>query len=324
MQKPQTLIVVKCMMILDITNNFMDAKDLWQSGEGQYWLLINQQELNLIKDKIFLDPEVLDECKNNYKIPKISFFKDYLFLIASMLTYKEEKVSIEELDVILSKNYIITVIKENTSIIYEFLRDIVESKNCHILMDKPKAYMVLYYILDRIIVKNYSVISVMEASADRIEINILKNPENRQIDKLINIRRQVFKIKKCLNPLMYIGDSLLGNDNSIIEKENMSYFINLNNKINKLMISLENLVQDLALVREAFESEIANKTNELMKVFTIIATIFLPLDLITGLLSMNVKHVPLVELEFGYYYILAFMATIAGLLCIVFKTKKWL
>lgn len=312
------------MIIIDILNNFKDVTLEFQLGSSQFWIILSQQELSRICKIIKLDTEVIEDCKNNDICPKISFFKDYIFLIAGVLNYKEGNVSREELDLILSKDYIITVSNENNSLIPELIKDMIESKNCHMLKENPKPYMVFYYILDRIIINNYSVISSIEAAADRIEINILKNPEHRQLEKLINIRRQVFKIKKCLNPLRYIGDSLLGNDNMVIEKEGMEHFIHLNNRISKLMLSLDNLVQDLALVREAFESEIANKTNELMKVFTMIATVFLPLDLITGLLSMNVKHVPLVELEYGYYYILAIMAAIAIMLWIVFKAKKWL
>ncbi len=312
------------MKVYDISCNLKDVTDSYELGKSQYWMVLKSNELSSLDGKVLLEREVSEDCANSNTAPKISFFQGYLFLIANMLTLSEDTVFIQELDVILSKDYIITVSKNNTNIISDLIKDVMESKNCHILKDKPKAYIILYYILDRIIVKNYSVISEIEAAADKIEINILRNPEHRQINKLINIRRQVFKIKKCLNPLRYIGDSIVGNDNAIIDKDGLYYFININSKIGKLMAALENLVQDLALVREAFESEIANKTNELMKVFTIIATVFLPLDLITGLLSMNARHVPLVELEYGYYYILSIMAAIALVLCIVFKVKKWL
>lgn len=310
--------------VYDLLNNFKEVPNSFEFGKSHYWIILNSDEMNFIEHRILLDKEIFIECKNTNISPKISFFNGYLFLIVSALSYNNDTVFLNELDIILSKDYIITVFNENISVIDELINDINYSKNCFILKDKPKAYIVLYYILDRIIVCNYNVISSIEAAADKIEINILKNPDHRQIGKLINIRRQVFKIKKCLNPLRYIGDSLMSNENSIIEKEGLYYFVNLNNKINKLMMALESLVQDLALVREAFESEIANKTNELMKVFTIIATIFLPLDLIAGLLSMNVKCTPFVELEYGYYYILGFMLTVVILLCIIFKIKKWL
>lgn len=312
------------MKVYDITNNFKENTSSFEFGKSNYWIILTPRELNSLQYRLLLEDEILTDCCNNDNSPKISFFDGYLFLITNLISYYKGTVSINELDVILSKDYIITVIKEDMELVSDLLNDISDSKNCFILKNNPKASMVMYYILDRIILNNYNVLASIEADADKIEINILKNLEHKQLGNLINIRRQVFKIKKCLNPLRHIGDSLIENENFIIEKDNIIHFMHLNNKIHKLLMTLESLLQDLALVREAFESEIANKTNELMKVFTIIATVFLPLDLITGLLSMNVKHVPFVDLEYGYYYILATMFTLVMLLCYVFKIKKWL
>lgn len=108
----------------------------------------------------------------------------------------------------------------------------------------------------------------------------------------------------------------------MIEKECVKYCIALNNKIEKLMVSLETLVQDLSLVREAFESEISNKTNELMKVFTLIATIFLPASLITGIYGMNFDNLPPMKNPYGYLYVLGFTLIISLFLVYLFIRKN--
>lgn len=186
-----------------------------------------------------------------------------MFLVCNILYYDSKTVKSQELNIFLSKDYIITVYKNNTDILDGLIKDISDVKNCLILKDKAKPSILLYYILDRIIVRNYDVISKLEAQADRIEINILKNPRHEQIDELIHLRRQVYKIRKYLNPLRYIGDSIVSNDNCIIEKECMSHFIGLNNKIDKLMLALESLVQDLALVRERLNQKLQIKLMNL-------------------------------------------------------------
>lgn len=312
------------MRIFDIANNFQDVTENFKFEESHYWILIHANELEEINKFILLDKESIDECKSFTQSSKISFFDGYIFIIFNALDYYNEIVISRELDVFLGKDYIITVYKEELDIIEELIKDIKDSKNCFILKEKPRVCILLYYILDRIIVKNYNVIASLEAQADKIEISILKNPKHDQIDNLITLRRQVYKIRKYLNPLRYIGDSLVSNDNLVIEKEKIGYFVSLNKKIEKLMLSLENLVQDLALVREAFESEIANKTNELMKVFTVIATIFLPLNLITSMYGMNLKGIPFMEFEHGCYYIVSLMVCIVFILIYIFKKKKWL
>jgi magnesium transporter len=312
------------MKILDIYQDLKDVTESSSFGGSYYWIIADVSEIDRIDSIVELDASSVDECRDFNQASRISFFDGYIFLVLNIMSYWGKSVCSKELNIFLGKDYIITVYKDYIDLIDEFLKDIENSKNCFILKDKPQPCILLYYILDRIIVKNYSVISEMEAEADKIEISILRNPKHDQVDQLINLRRQVYKVRKYLNPLRYIGDSLISNDNSIIEKKSINYFVGLNNKIDKLMSSLESLVQDLALVREAFESEIANKTNELMKVFTLIATIFLPLNLITSMYGMDLKHIPLRYVDYGYYYVIAIMLLVVLWLIYIFKRKKWL
>lgn len=310
------------MMVYDISQNFKTTAEDWKIGKNYYWILATPKELSDLK--INLDSECIEECNNLNQSSKIIYFNDYIFMVFNILEYDNREVLSKELNIFLGKDYIITVYKDKSDIIEDFLSDIKEDKNCFMLKEQSKPCILLYYILDRIIVRNYNVISELESEADKIEISILKNPSNDKAHDLINLRRQVYKIRKFLNPLRYIGDSLLLNENNIIDKDNIRYYKNLNNKIDKLMLSLENLVQDLALVREAFESEISNKTNELMKIFTLVAALFLPLDLISGLFGMNLDNIPLQDKWYAYYLILVIMVTIALALFYVFKKKKWL
>lgn len=288
------------------------------------WVNCYVDELLDIKQEFALEEESINECKDFNKGTKIEFFNNYIFIVLNIFDYYDEGVHSRELYIFLSDNYIITTFKEKLEILELLLEDIRKEKNCLLLKENSDPQLILYYILDRIIVKNYNVISKLEEQSDKVEIRILKNPEHKQLNDLINLRRQVYKIRKYLSPLRYIGDSLLSNDNSIIKDSNMKYFESLNTKIDKLMMSLESLVQDLALAREAFESEMSNKTNELMKIFTLIATIFLPLNLITSVYGMNVKHIPFMLMNYGFYYLFIIMLIISLLLIYLFKRKKWL
>jgi len=312
------------MIILDIINNFKLVEEDINIKDGHYWILLKSDELYKIKNMFVLDEESLNECVNIEQFPKLGFFSGYTFIVFNVLQYNDIEVVSKELNIFLSKDYIITVYKDELSILQSLVEDIRENKNSFILKEKCRTSIVLYYILDRIILRNYEVISSLEAYADKIEISILKSPRQEQIKQLIHLRRQVYKIRKYLNPLRYIGDSLVSNENNIIEKEDIVYFNNLNLKIEKLMLSLEGLVQDLALVREAFESEISNKTNEIMKVFSIVASIFLPLNLITSMYGMNFKNIPFVDHENGYYIISIAMVLISFGLLYLFKKKRWL
>lgn len=296
----------------------------FELDKGYYWILLDVTELDKLNKYLILDKKSIMECRDFDQSSRIEYYNEYIFLLLNILEYNKENVYSRELNLFLGRNYLITVYKDDLDVINDMIEDFNNDKNCNLLNDKPEPSILLYYILDRIIVENYNIISSLEAEADKIEIRILKNPKGERAQEFINIRRQVYKVRKFLNPLRYIGDSLICNDNGIINDKTIVYFIGLNRKIDKLMMSLEDLVQDLGLVREALEAEISNKTNELMKVFTLIATIFLPLNLITSMYGMNVKHIPLVSFEYGYYYIMIIMILLTIILIYFFKHKKWL
>jgi len=312
------------MRVYDIMDNFKEVKGEWKEGKSNYWILVKGEEIKEIQNKLNLDDDSIFECIDMRQSSKISFYCNYMFLVCNVLIMKNKIIIAKEINLYLSKDYIITVFKDKLELIEKLLDDINCSRNCFMLKDKPNPSVVLYYIMDRIIIRNYDIIQNLEAFADKIEINILKNPKNEQIDELIHLRRQVYKTRKYLNPLRYIGDSILSNENDIIEEDYIKNFISVNTKIDKLLTALESLVQDLALVREAFESEIANKTNELMKIFTLISAIFLPLNLLTSMYGMNFKKLPFIECDNGYYYFIIIMILITLLLIIIFKRKKWL
>lgn len=316
------------MQVFDILNGFKKVKqEEWKVGKSNYWILIKGEEIEYLKEKISLDEESVRVCiGKGGSSSKIIFFDGYMFLSFNILGYKNQVVRNRELNIYLSKDYIITVFNDEIGIIRELIEDINNLKNCFMLKNNPRPSMILYYLLDRIIVKKYNIMANLEAKADKIEISILKNPMHEHADQLIHLRRQVYKIRKYLNPLRYVGDSLVSNDNSIIEKDDIKYFNNINEKINKLILSLENLVQDLALVREALESEIANKTTYIMKIFTIITSvitsIFLPLNFLTSMYDMNFKNKSLISSKYGYYCIILIMLIICLILIYLFKKKK--
>jgi magnesium transporter len=312
------------MQVYDISNNFQELKGHWSFGENYYWVICDAKEINTLLPKLQLDRDCVEECKNLEQSAKIIFFSQYLFIVFNILEHKKRDIISRELNIFLGKDFILTVYKEKSEILELLIDDIGEGRNCSLLKEIPKPSVLLYYILDRIIVRNYNIISSLETAIDKIELTILRNPEKDQARELIYLRRQVYKIKKYLNPLRYIGDSIVTNDNGMISEENLKYFESLNIKMEKLMQAQETLVQDLALVREAYESETANKTNELMKVFTIVAAVFLPLDLITGIFGLGLKGMPLADNNYGFYIILIIMVLIAGYLLYLFHKKKWL
>ncbi|ERK29727.1 magnesium transporter CorA family protein [Clostridium intestinale] len=307
------------MIIYDISNKFKEVEE-WDKENSFYWIILHAEELYNLE--LLLDEECIVECMDFSQSAQIHYYNDYIFMVLNVLDLNKKDVISKELNIFLSHNFIVTVYKDRIAVLEEIIQDIKANKNCFSLKKKGRPEVVLYYILDRLIIRNYNIMSVVEEMADKAEIDILKSPRSNQIDTLVFLRRQTYKIRKILNPLRYIGDALIANENGIIDDEYIEYFKNINNKISKLMKVIETLVQDLAMVREAYEAEISNKTNDLMKVFTVVTTIFLPLELLTAIFSMGFNYMPFKDHPYSFFGILALMLAIAFGMLLYFKKHK--
>ena len=307
------------MVIFNIDDGFK-IENNWKKNTFKCWIVAESAEIKNIPYSF--STECIKECLDYNQQQRIDYYNNYIFILIGILEQQNKQIKSKEMNIFLGKDFIITVYKSPIKILEELIRDIKEDKNCHLLKEIREPSIILYYILDRIIVKNYNIISELETRGDKIELDILKEPHKEQLNALLFIRRETYKLRKLLKPLRYIGDVILLNENGVISEEAIIFFRAISKKLEKLMISLDNLSQELALVIEAYESEIANKTNELMKVFTIITAIFLPLELITAIFSMNFSYMPFKEYVAGFYAIILLLTCVTIILLVIFKHKR--
>lgn len=289
-----------------------------------YWFDFEPEELENINSKIFkFDYDCIIECKSVSQLAKVDFFDEYTFLVLNSLKYENGVVDPDEFNIFLSRKYIVTVSKKEVKILEELRNELFNYKNSIFFSKEKSPAKLLYYIIDKLVLNDYGIISTLENVADSLEILIMKKPDKQFLNGLLHLRHQVHTLRRCIAPLRYIGDNLLGNENGLMTNEQLKYFTQLNSKIEKLIFSLEGLIQYIAMVREAFETEMANKTNELMKLFTIVSMFFSPLSLITGIYGMNFK-MPESNWEYGYLYVIILMLTVSFILYKYFRKKNWL
>lgn len=314
------------MKIFSIDHEIIEVniKDVNLKAKVFYWFNLTPDELESINDDIFeFQYPSIEECKSISQLAKVDFYDDYTFLVLNSLKFENGYVNPDEFNIFLTKKYLVTISKKDVKIISELQDELINYKSSVFFSKDKSPSKLLYYILDRLILSDYEIISKLENVADALELHIMKNPNKHFLNALLHLRHQLHTLRRCVTPLRYIGDNLLCNENGIIEKEYLKSFQQINSKIDKLMFSLESFVQYIALVREAFEAEMSNKTNELMKLFTIVAMFFSPLTLITGIYGMNF-HMPETHWKYGYIYVVTLMLTISVLLFLYFKKKKWL
>lgn len=289
-----------------------------------YWFNLNLEELQEYNNKLFyFNNSTIEECISLSQLAKVDFFDNYIYMVLNSLKYEDGKVIPDEFNVYLSEKYIVTVSKKDVKILSDLRNDIGNYKSSLYFSKDRSTSKILYYIIDRLIQSDYQIINRLENAADVLEMQIMKNQDREFLNEFLNLRHQVHILRRCVTPLRYIGDNILSNENNVISERDMDNFHHINSKIEKLMFSMESLIQYTALVREALETEMANKTNELVKRFTIISMFFSPLTLITGIYGMNFR-MPECDWRFGYIYSLLLMVGVSMGLFLYFKSKKWL
>lgn len=298
--------------------------DIKLDSKLMYWITANPEELRENNRLFNFHSIIIKECIEGRQNTKLEFYDNYDFMVLNIPEFKDGAIYSSELDIFLGSNYIVTVTRDDIMMLNELENELINYKQNVIFSSDRSIVKILYYILDKIIFNDYEIISFLENSADNIEIKVLKNPDKKYLNELIYLRRQVHRVRNFINPLRYVGDNLLCNDNNIIDFNYYRYFEQIGFRFEKLIYSMDSLIQYLVLVREAFEAEIANKTNELMKVFTIVAAIFLPLTLITDIFGMNFDHMNILKYRWGFELTIIFMVITAICLFIMFKRKKWL
>lgn len=287
-----------------------------------YWFNIGFEDKDIIKKYMDINLCTHEDSIKKLENAKVEFYDRYTLVSLLSMSYDAGKLSSDNIIVFLNNKFIFTITECESKVLSFLESDLTTCKNSA-FFSKSSPSKLLYYILDKIILTDYEIITKLEKIADNLELHILKNANKQFLNALIHLRHQIHILRRSTAPLRYVGDDLITNENNLFDEDVIRSFKNINSKIDKLMLSLESLVQYTALVREAFETEMANKTNELMKLFTIIAMIFSPLTLITGIYGMNFK-IPEYRWDYGYLYVITIMSLVSIGLFIYFKKKNWM
>lgn len=163
----------------------------------------------------------------------------------------------------------------------------------------------------------------LEDKISEVDDNIIDGIDNNNREKILNLRYEVFRLKKYYEQFSSIFEELCDNDNDLITEECLKYFKILNNRVIRITTMVSNLRDYTTQVRESYQAQIDIEQNQLIKFFTITTSIFLPLTLITGWYGMNLK-MPEFNWKYGYLFVIGLCIFVSIIWMYIFKKKKWL
>jgi magnesium transporter len=290
------------------------------------WLNIDGlQDIKLFEDigALFnLHPLVLEDILNTDQRPKMEDYGDYIYLVLRNFHGQENgDLLSDQVSIILGKSFILSF-QEKESGLFDSIKDKM-SKNKGRIRKEGTDYLA-HAIIDNIVDNYFIVLDNLEEKIEDLEDDLVKKASPSTLDAIHILKRELILLRKSLWPLREAVSSLERSDSPLINKSTIVYFKDIYDHTMAIIDTVETFRDMLSGMLDIYLSTISNRLNEVMKVLTIIATIFMPLTFIAGVYGMNFKYMPELEFRWGYFCVLGIMLVIALLMVRYFKKKKWI
>ncbi len=312
--------------------NISDLKSV-KENENVSW--INVCGLNDIKaleeiGSIFeIHPLTLEDILNVYHHPKMDEYENYLFLILKMVSYDNSAglLDIEHVCIVLGKNYFITF-QEKEGDVFDLIRERI--KNNKGKVRKLKADYLMYRLIDSIVDNYLVVLECYNERIEDIEDELMLIHDDIDLELIHDIRKEITKLRRIISPLSEIIHLLQKEKILFIQKGTIVFLRDLYDHTKLAVETTENFRELLGGLLQIYLSATSHRMNNIVKLLTIVSTIFIPLTFIVGVYGMNfspatsIWNMPELNWKYGYPLIMLFMLLIALGLVLFFKKKKWL
>ena len=270
-----------------------------------------------------LHPLVLEDILNPNQRSKFEDFEDYIFIVVKRLFYdnKKEDFDNEQISLILGENFVISF-QEQESDIFNPILDRIKIPKGKVRIMGPD-YLV-YTLIDVIIDNYFVVLESIGEIIENIEDELIQNPRPETLQTIYELKKKTIDFRKLIWPMREVINQLQREQSKLIKEELQIYLRDIYDHIFRITDLLENYRDIIFGMLDMYLSSVSNRMNEIMKVLTIISTIFIPLSFLAGFYGMNFMYMPELSFPFSYPILISVMFFIFILMIYFFRRKKWL
>ncbi|MDO3408778.1 magnesium/cobalt transporter CorA [Saccharibacillus sp. CPCC 101409] len=286
--------------------------------EGFYWIDADLDDLVVLQPMFGMHDLAVEDClSEEEQRPKIEIYENHYFIVVNSIRFDNEEIFMRALNVFLGRHFIITVTRQK---IHELraVKPVMWEQE----VSTPDKFL---YLLVDLVVDNYFLVG--DRIEDRIEMleeDILMHTKRTHLNEIIGLRSEILWLKKNLGPQKEVINTLNKKDLRLIDDQLQKYFSDIYENAVKISETFDTYRDLMGNLREAYQSSIANRANDIMRVFTAITTIFMPLTVITGIYGMNFDHMPELHWIHGYPLVIGLMVTLGVTMYTLFRKKEWL
>jgi magnesium transporter len=263
----------------------------------------------------------IEDCRNKHQLAKVDYYDGYSFYIINSTHYSQKpcEVRLREIDAFLGPDYIVTVHYGESLSINEIERRLTQNQTHY---DRPDE--VLHAIIDIVVDRFLPTLESIGDTIDLVEDELLIHPEVRLLEMIFDLKRGLLQFRRAVSAQRELLNVVVRDDTSLIHKEMRIYFRDVYDHAVRAMDLVETYRDLLSGALDIYLTQMANRTNDIVKGLTILATIMLPLTLVTGYFGMNFEYIPLLKNPNGIWYTTGGLIVITVVMLGYFKLKKWL
>ncbi len=270
-----------------------------------------------------LHPLVIEDIVSPHQRPKMEDFGQYIYIVFKMLQYddQENMIKVEQVSIILGNNFVISF-QEMKGDIFEPIRDRIRSGKGRIR--KMKSDYLSYALMDTVIDNYYTILESLGDRIEEIETRVVMEAKPETLQEIHRLKREMIFLRRSVWPLREVISSLERDELPLIHNATRKFFRDVYDHAIQVIDTVETFRDMLSGMHDTYLSSISNKMNEVMKVLTIIATIFIPLTFVAGIYGMNFEFMPELKWRFAYFAVWGIIVIVAVIMVVFFKKKRWL
>jgi magnesium transporter len=270
-----------------------------------------------------LHPLLMEDILNTDHRPKVEEYQDSLFVVAKMLKSDKDNKGFqaEQISFILKSGLLLTF-QEQSGDVLDPVRDRLRQDLGRVR--RGGADYLLYALLDVIVDHYFVVLDQLGSRIEELENKVTSRPGNDDLHAIQRLRGQLIAVSKHITPMRELAGRLNTLQNPLIDKSTRRYLNDLQDHTVYIADTIGTFRELLSSVENTYHAGVNLRMGQVMKLLTVISTIFIPLTFIVGIYGMNFKYMPELEWRMGYFGVMAFMALLSLLMLAWFRKKRWL
>jgi magnesium transporter len=286
--------------------------------QGFYWIDADVDDLAVLQPLFGLHDLAVEDClTEEEQRPKLEIYESQYFLVINSIRFDDEEIFLRALNIFLGRHYLITVTRQRINELRSIKPILLEHQ-------VGSADRFLYHLVDTVVDNYFVVGDRIEARIEGLEEDILIHTDKTHLTQIIGLRSEILWLKKVLGPQRDVIATLNKKDLRLIDDQLQKYFGDIHENAVKIYETFETYRDLMGNLREAYQSSIANRANEIMRVFTALTTIFMPLTFITGVYGMNFPYIPGMHHHYGAVVLMIIMVMLGFGMFYFFRKKDWL